>query len=449
MSASGFENIDSFNKNADKEFFDRNPYNQLAANNETTEEPYKYVYNHYTKFDGRKFLITTNYDMSDIGRIVPIDSILQSETEETLRPWSLTYYNPEEFNPYGGSVMDITEDKQRVLSKLLNLAVKRSIRSSVGGTRVYNKMKIPNRSALANLTEDPKIIGVDLKQWETLDNIIKEIEMSQLPNDNNNVSEQIQYFSKLATSLDPVTVGISAPGTQTATETQQMQANANVILGLSNYIDFLGEKDFWRKRMKMIKQNLSGKKVIRITNGLGTKTMFIRKWDIKTKYDPDITISSRNEENAKNAKTSQMVTAMIGTLPEWYGKTYALRKMFILNGMDEDEASVFVPETSEEIQAKQQLELLNRNIDVWPVTDIMEDHDAYIAIFRQWQDTPAKDRAMQARLMAKVEKDKQMRNQWQDTPAKDKSTSNTSQSMLMANALQKDKAITTTADVKQ
>lgn len=52
----------------------------------------------------------------------------------------------------------MSEDKQRTLSKLLNLAVAKATRSSLGGVRVYDKDAIPNRTDLANLTKDPKLI---------------------------------------------------------------------------------------------------------------------------------------------------------------------------------------------------------------------------------------------------------------------------------------------------
>ena len=73
-----------------------------------------------------------------------------------------------------------------------------------------------------------------------------------------------------------------------------------------------------------------------------------------------------------------------------------------------------VPETAEEIEAKMQLELLNRNQDLQPVEDIMnEDHDAYICIYRQAMDTPAKAKAIQNRLMAKMQKEKQQKQEQQ------------------------------------
>jgi hypothetical protein len=66
-----------------------------------------------------------------------------------------------------------------------------------------------------------------------------------------------------------------------------------------------------------------------------------------------------------------------------------------------------LPETGAEQKAREQLELLNRNIDLEPIDNINEDHDAYIAIYKQAVDTPAKRKAISNRLSAKEEKEKQ------------------------------------------
>jgi hypothetical protein len=103
-----------------------------------------------------------------------------------------------------------------------------------------------------------------------------------------------------------------------------------------------------------------------------------------------------------------------------------------------------VPELPEEIEAKQQLQLLNRDIELEPVSDISEDHDVYLTIYKQALDTPAKMKAIQNRLLAKIEKKKQTQQQPTEQP-KD----NTAQAgnMLMANALQKEKQPISTQDI--
>jgi len=62
--------------------------------------------------------------------------------------------------------------------------------------------------------------------------------MSQVPQDNFSVSDAVNYQNRIATGLDPLTLGVSAPGEMSATEAQQLQTNANLILSYGNVIDF-------------------------------------------------------------------------------------------------------------------------------------------------------------------------------------------------------------------
>ena len=69
-----------------------------------------------------------------IGRIQKISKILRSEKEnenKVLRPVTLTYFSPERYNPYGTSICDLIEDKQRAKSRLLNLAIMKATRNSL------------------------------------------------------------------------------------------------------------------------------------------------------------------------------------------------------------------------------------------------------------------------------------------------------------------------------
>lgn len=462
-----FANIESFKKRYQSEFYNWNPYNRLATNNESDTNDDRnayYVYNHYFIAWGKKYWVSTNFQFTEIGRLREVDAIMKDERFDignTMRPVNLTYYRPEEYNPYGTSVTDLSEDKQRTLSKLLNLAVAKAIRSSLWGTRLYNKDKIPNRTDLANLTKDPKLIWVSLNPGESIWDILTEVQMSQVPQDNFNVSDMVNYQNRIATGLDPMTLGVATPGDTSATEAQQIQSNANLILWYGNVIDFLGEKDFWRKYYKCQKQNLKGKKLVRVINGLGIRLLEINRNDLKTKEDPDVMIKSKNEQKAKNKEQAQNLAAISAMLPEWYGKIYLTRKVMKMMGLDEDESRVVLDPTGAEEEAMRQVMLLNKNQDLNPVTDVMEDHGTYISIYRQAIDTPAKKKAIANRIDAKIEKEKKMKEMQQQmeqqqaawvAPSQPKEAwagmGWIAQNQLMNSALQKQKQITTAQDIQ-
>ena len=211
----------------------------------------------------------------------------------------------------------------------------------------------------------------------------------------------------------------------------------------------------------MCKQNFKGKKVVRVMNGMMTRLLEITKNDLKTKEDPDVIVKSKNEETKKNKDIANMILSILPMLPQGYGQIYGARKALVMLGIDEDESRLFVQETGAEIEARSQLVLLNKNTDLNPVSDIQEDHDAYICIYRQAIDTPAKFKAIKNRLMAKIEKEKQNRAmdmqmaQQQAAGIAPSQPTNpnagpaaTASNMLMSSALQKPKAITTARDVQ-
>ena len=98
---------------------------------------------------------------------------------------------------------------------------------------------IANRNDLVNLTPEPKLIGIDSRLGSIpLQNAMMEVPVSQVPNDNGNTIDQLSYFDRLATGVDPQSMGIQTPGSMTKAESQTLQANANLLFSLTNSINF-------------------------------------------------------------------------------------------------------------------------------------------------------------------------------------------------------------------
>ncbi|OQY40568.1 MAG: hypothetical protein B6229_01330 [Spirochaetaceae bacterium 4572_7] len=69
--------------------------------------------------------------------------------------------------------------------------------------------------------------------------------------------------------------------------------------------------------------------------------------------------------------------------------------------MTAQEIEIAIPYTPAEMEAKQQVLLLNRNIPV-EVGDMSEDHYTYIVIYESALDTPAKFTSIEARKQAYI-----------------------------------------------
>lgn len=123
-------------------------------------------------------------------------------------PISLFYYSPERFNPYGTSVTDLTEDNQRAISELLNLAIARAKRSSLGSHIAYDSSMI-NENDMINLSIDPKTIPVDTKSGQkNIQSAIFELPRTQVPQDNQVTTQRLEYYNRIATGLDPSQFGV-------------------------------------------------------------------------------------------------------------------------------------------------------------------------------------------------------------------------------------------------
>lgn len=171
---------------------------------------------------------------------------------------------------------------------------------------------IANRNDLVNLTPEPKLIGIDSKLGSIpLQNAMMEVPVSQVPNDNGNTIETLTYFNNMATGIDPQSMGVQTPGAMTKAESQTLQANANLLFSLTNSINFWGEKDFWRKYAYITQNNFSGKKVIRLTNQLGTTFIEINSKELKTTADLDVQIESQAEYKAQSAQERITFAAML------------------------------------------------------------------------------------------------------------------------------------------
>lgn len=407
-----FENIDDLvQKTTNTEKGDNNRYINIYQGADNTPDGQYDIVDHFftSPKDGKRYLVTMSNQLTVFHRFVPVSELMGRE----VRPFSFFFFSPQRNNPYGISIPDLSEDKQRKISKLLNLAVARATRSSLWPDRLYAKDLIANRNDLVNLTPEPKLIGIDSKLGTiALQNAMMEVPVSQVPNDNGNTIETLTYFNNMATGIDPQSMGVQTPGSMTKAESQTLQANANLLFSLTNSINFWWEKDFWRKYAYITQTNFSGKKVIRITNQLGTQFLEIKAKELKSKEDLDVEIESQADYKAKSAQERVTFWAMLPYYVQqwWYAAKYALRKMSWLSDVDYDESFVLVEKSAAEEEANLNLEMLNRNIDLELPTDLMEEHNTYITIYRQAMDTPAKRKAINARTMMKIQKDKMM---WQ------------------------------------
>jgi len=117
------------------------------------------VYHHFrTDKNGKKQLITTDPQCTIKLRAVELEYEIG---ECPVFNIEVDYWKPQRDNPYGLRPYDVTGRKQNALSLLLNLGLKKAIRSSLGNHILVDKDAIVNKNDLKQLSEFPEIIIVD------------------------------------------------------------------------------------------------------------------------------------------------------------------------------------------------------------------------------------------------------------------------------------------------
>lgn len=75
-----------------------------------------------------------------------------------------------------------------------------------------------------------------------------------------------------------------------------------------------------------------------------------------------------------------------------------LRDIFTWSGADKDKVNVYIDLSAEEVQAREDLELINRNEMPKPCENPQEDHWTYVVIYQSAVNTDAKWKAIEDRM---------------------------------------------------
>ena len=388
----------------------------INADDFEEESAYFAVYNHFrTKDDGTKCLVTLANNWKLIVRYIELDYQIG---KKNVFPISLDTWKPKRWYPMGIKMYDLSIRKQKVLGLVLNLAIKKSIRSSLWNHIIVDDSAVKNKNQLRQLTEFPEIILVDTNNWtKPVTNLVAELPRSQVPQDNYNIEERLKQINQEETSIWSNQLWVSAPGNQTATEIKDMAANSNVRLSLTNRIAMIYYKDFWKKWLMMYNYHFpeDAEKQISISREFGDRYLTFKHKYLDMSGDPHVKIVSQYDMDQLNKKlfANHIVLhsyieklAMSWRVP--LEIRLSLRKALRLMGYPEDEILDYVKESAEEQEAKAQLYLLNRDIKLEPLDpdQIDEFHEDYLHVYRQAKETNATRAAVMDRLRMQKKRDK-------------------------------------------
>ncbi len=371
------------------------------------------VINGYTKYDGVWYAVTVDSECKKLLRAVEIEAVTKEEKRnpELIEcPVIVSYYSPYRGDPYGVSLVDLIEDKQKAHKILSNLRLISAKFATFGQQFLYDPKAITNRNDLTKPSINPKWIAYNSSSGTPISSAIYPVPRESIMQDSFSVSQELVRQIQTDTGIDARALGVQGDENITLGEAQQIQANANVRFGLNVAVNFWSEKKFWKQWLRCYHEYFSSadKKFIRIANGFGSTLVEFRKDDFMALQDPDIVIDSEANANARRGKIQVAFSAKLPILlgdpsiPK-IAKTMALRYSMKLDGVPREMVNVLVPPSYEELDAAEKVALLSHDDMLGAeVGSLQEDHMTYLVMFERAQDTKAKYEAIRRRKEAMV-----------------------------------------------
>lgn len=276
------------------------------------------VYHHFTIYEGKKYLVTTDVNKSIILRQQEIQPVLQEEKKDhTLipRPFALYFYKPERWKVLWVSIPDLLEDKEEAKTVLLNASLMKARLEAFGGKFVVNSRLIQNKDDILKPTAWPQFIFTNdkLQKGEGLDNVMYELPWSPIRQDVMTMTNILEREAVMDTKTDQMQMWIVPDKTMTKAEQQSVQANANMLVSLNLKTYLRWEYDFWFlwRRTYMEFYSKSDKKFILMNENFERKSIPITRDKFNTKYNPFIIIGSKSDVEALREKHKAYWNAML------------------------------------------------------------------------------------------------------------------------------------------
>ena len=364
----------------------RDDASRLQTQKDNTENKVFTIYYHQTIIDNEYYLVVCNSDCNVLLKFEKIDI------------WRFTiilnYFRPKTSDPFGDSIMDYVEDKQRADSKLFNLQLIKATQEALWWDFVYNTNLIKNRADLEKSTITKRFIWVNLNPWENIGNAMMQVPRDRLNMDVEQMRQSIKREWYNSVWVDNIIQWIRWDKSITATETQTIQQNANLNLALNNKVNSWWEKDFWNVWYLFYKEYFGScdEKIIRVNTWVMTSVINLKKTDFTTSKSLDVAIINKSDKQAEEEQDRLNIPnyQMLLQSPELsqYEKVLLNRHIMRISWTPLSLIKSVFSETFEEEQAKSDLVLLNQNRDIWYINP-MEDQKTYLIIYKNWLQTKA------------------------------------------------------------
>lgn len=329
-----------------------------------------------TWFNGKRTLVVSDTNFRYVLRSAVID--VDRWMVNAKRLWSISH----QFQ--GVSIPDLTEDKQRWKSVMLNTMIK-TVRADLFPMYEYDESNIVNEGDLRFGFN--KFIAK--KNANTAIQPINKATPNPVLYDS--IMNQLDSSAQRATATPELQQGVISKEARTLGELNLVAQKVDTRYSLAVKNLMQGEREFWRMwymlYKKYFQEGLSDK-VIRIS-GYTNEFRKLNRQNIIAFSDPDVDIESRILSEAQNMRKLQqfiLVSNMASQDPTT-NRRFILKHVGQLSGMTSDQIDMMMPPTTDEIVARAQNELLSNNQPA--EFTVNDNHVVHLEEHRKATDTPA------------------------------------------------------------
>ena len=395
------------------------------------------IYDHFTTFEGKKYLTTWANGRELCIRQVELEALTSVERlnpSKILYPVQIHRRKNKPWSFFGVSIADEILAYQDAITQLANLNLLNARISALWPDKIVDNSLWIDLAMLADKKPGGRYIPADSINGQAIGQSIytdNPLNPSQVPMQQ---MQTLESYAKQTTGAWDVAFGDSPQWTQTKAEIQTLMANSNQLLSqvADNYLRGIKWYFLAHYRSYALNMKKSDKKIISMFQKWDVVSVTLSKEDFIVDGKVQIFIESQNQVDKQNEKNSAKLLALQGVylpyLTSEYARNKFLRLVWNMQGIKGFEAESFIFESVDETIAKQRLALLNNNKDV-PLPQIGEDYQTYKDIYSQAIDTPAKYKALFSYEQAMI-MEKEMRGMQQPMQAGDEQVKNIAMNQL-------------------
>lgn len=360
------------------------------------------VYQGFSYIKGKLYKITVDQNIKELYEFEEIKPVTKEEKKTGKVNMNtcirISYFSPTRGDPCGISMADLILDKQKAQSILMNLRLIDAKFNTFWQINLVNTDIVKDITELTRPSINTKWIGASVGN-QSLSNAVYPVPRQSIMADSFNVSQELVRQIQLDTWIDSRSLGVQWDKNITLGESQQIQANANVIFWLGVEVSTWAEVDFWKHMwFRTYQENFSNsdEKFVRLSNGFNTNQMVFRRDDFLGVEDIDFSIESKKKSGQLREQMKLQFNAKLPMILQdpnvpKITKSIAFRYSLKLDGHTREMQQILNPYFSpEEVDARRKIEYLDNNM-IPEIEDPNVQLMTYYVIFQSAMETPAKE----------------------------------------------------------